>query len=101
MAERLRAVDRDVELEAWPRVFHVWPMFARILPEARAAIARIGAFLGSITIDGKTYDHDVFIRLSSKVEKRRKKLSKEKYGTSHLVYPDSLRIRENFLAFCG
>ncbi len=45
MAERLRAVDRDVELEAWPRMFHVWPMFARILPEGRAAIARIGAFL--------------------------------------------------------
>jgi len=45
MAERLRAVDRDVELEVWPRMFHVWPMFARILPEGRAAIARIGAFL--------------------------------------------------------
>ncbi|MGP8231487.1 MAG: alpha/beta hydrolase [Methylovirgula sp.] len=45
MAERLRAVDRDVELEVWPRMFHVWPMFARILPEGRAAIARIGTFL--------------------------------------------------------
>jgi acetyl esterase/lipase len=45
MAERLRAAACDVELEAWPRMFHVWPMFARILPEARAAIARIGAFL--------------------------------------------------------
>ncbi|RNJ48120.1 alpha/beta hydrolase [Methylocystis hirsuta] len=47
MAERLRAADRDVELEVWPRMFHVWPMFARILPEGRAAIARIGAFLRS------------------------------------------------------
>ncbi len=45
MAERLRAAGRDVELEAWPRLFHVWPMFARILPEGHAAIARIGAFL--------------------------------------------------------
>lgn len=45
MAERLRAAGRDVELELWPRMFHVWHMFARILPEARAAIARIGAFL--------------------------------------------------------
>jgi len=26
-------------------MFHVWHMFARILPEARAAIARVGAFL--------------------------------------------------------
>jgi epsilon-lactone hydrolase len=45
MAERLRAAGQDVELELWPRMFHVWHMFARILPEARAAIARIGAFL--------------------------------------------------------
>jgi epsilon-lactone hydrolase len=39
MAERLRVAGCDVELELWPRMFHVWPMFARILPEARAAIA--------------------------------------------------------------
>lgn len=35
-----------------------------------------GATFGSITIDGKTCDHDVLIRMSEKVEKRRKKLSK-------------------------
>ena len=40
---------------------------------------------GAITINGKTYDHDVIIRLSGVVEKRRKRLSKEKYGTSHIV----------------
>jgi epsilon-lactone hydrolase len=45
MAEHLRAAGCDVDLEIWPRLFHVWPMFARILPEGRAAIARIGAFL--------------------------------------------------------
>jgi epsilon-lactone hydrolase len=45
MAERLRSGGCEVELEVWPRMFHVWPMFARILPEARAAIAAIGAFL--------------------------------------------------------
>jgi len=40
---------------------------------------------GAITIDGKTYDHDVIIRLSGEVEKRRKRLSKDVYGTSHVV----------------
>ncbi len=40
---------------------------------------------GSITIDGKTYEHDVIIRLSGKVDKRQKKLSKELYGTSHII----------------
>ena len=40
---------------------------------------------GSITIDGKTYDHDVVIGLSGKVTKRKKRLSKEQYGTSHIL----------------
>lgn len=44
-----------------------------------------GSEFGSITIDGKTYEHDVIIHLSGKVEKRRKKLSKEQYGTSHII----------------
>ncbi len=44
-----------------------------------------GTEFGSITIDGKTYDHDVVIHLSGKVEKRQKKLSKEQYGTSHII----------------
>ena len=39
---------------------------------------------GSITVDGKTYEHDVIIRLSGKVEKRRKRLSKEKFAASQL-----------------
>ena len=45
MAERLKAAGCEVEIEVWPRMFHVWQMFARIVPEARAAIAHIGAFL--------------------------------------------------------
>lgn len=44
-----------------------------------------GSKFGSITIDGKTYDHDVAIGLSGEVSKRRKKLSKEQYGTSHVI----------------
>ena len=44
-----------------------------------------GSEFGSITINGKTYGHDVVIRLSGKVEKRQKKLSKEQYGTSHII----------------
>jgi len=44
-----------------------------------------GTHFGNITIDGKTYDHDVVIHLSGAIEKRRKKLSKEIYGTSHII----------------
>lgn len=40
---------------------------------------------GSITIDGYKYDHDVLIRLDGKIKKRKKKLSKRLYGTSHKI----------------
>ena len=44
-----------------------------------------GTEFGSITISGELYEHDVVIRLSGEVKKRKKKLSKAKYGTSHTV----------------
>jgi len=44
-----------------------------------------GARFGSITIDGETYSHDVLIRLDGTVKKRKKKLSKAVYGTSHRI----------------
>ncbi|MGZ3593489.1 MAG: Mth938-like domain-containing protein [Syntrophales bacterium] len=40
---------------------------------------------GTIVISGELYEHDVVIRLSGKVKKRQKKLSKARYGTSHKV----------------
>ncbi|MCK4753983.1 MAG: hypothetical protein KAS58_02045 [Calditrichia bacterium] len=40
---------------------------------------------GSITIKGEVYEHDVIIRLNGEVKKRKKKLSKFIYGTSHIV----------------
>lgn len=43
---------------------------------------------GSITIDGKLYEHDVVIRLSGEVVKRKKKLSRKLYGTSHVISKD-------------
>jgi len=47
---------------------------------------------GRITIDGKTYDHDVIIRLSGEIVKRKKKLSKKLYGTSHIVSKDEAKF---------
>jgi hypothetical protein len=44
-----------------------------------------GTRFGSITIEGKTFRRDVLIRLSGEVKKRKKKLSKAIYGTSHVV----------------
>jgi hypothetical protein len=37
---------------------------------------------GTITIDGKTYEHDVIIRLSGEVATRKKKLSKKYYAAA-------------------
>jgi len=46
---------------------------------------------GSITIEGEMYEHDVIIRLNSDVEKRKKKLSKAIYGTSHIISLDEAK----------
>jgi len=46
---------------------------------------------GSITIDDEVYEHDVVIRISGNVKKRKKKLSKQKYGTSHTVSLDEAK----------
>ena len=51
-----------------------------------------GSEFGKITIDGRTYEHDVIIRLSGDVVKRKKKLSKQLYGTSHVVSKDEAKF---------
>ena len=45
MAERLRAAGVAAELELWPRMPHVWHVLARVVPEGRQAIERIGLFV--------------------------------------------------------
>jgi len=50
-----------------------------------------GTTFGSITIVGKRFDRDVLIRLDGKVKKRKKKLSKAVYGTSHVLSLDEAR----------
>ena len=47
---------------------------------------------GTITIDGKTYEHEVIIRLSGEVVKRKKKLSKKYYSTSHVLSKDEAKF---------
>ena len=50
-----------------------------------------GTTFGEIVIDGKTYDHDVIIRLSGEIVGRKKKLSKRLYGTSHVLSKDEAK----------
>ncbi len=42
-------------------------------------------WFGSITVEGERYEHDIIIRLSGKVRKRNKQLSKAVHGTSHTI----------------
>jgi hypothetical protein len=51
-----------------------------------------GTTFGTITIDGQTYEHDVVIRLGGEVVKRKKKLSKKLYGTSHVLSKDEAKF---------
>jgi len=45
MARRMRAAGCAVELEVWHRMPHAWHVWARLMPEGPAAIARIGIFV--------------------------------------------------------
>jgi hypothetical protein len=45
---------------------------------------------GSIVIAGVTFDHDVIIRLDGQVSKRKKKLSRAVFGTSHTISLDEM-----------
>ena len=49
MTERMRAGGCRVELEIWPRMPHVWHLFAPIMPEARWAVERAGEFIQQAT----------------------------------------------------
>jgi hypothetical protein len=44
-----------------------------------------GTGFGWIDVDGERISHDILIRLDGEVIKRKKKLSKEIYGTSHTI----------------
>lgn len=61
---------------------------------------------GSIQIEGITYNHDVIIGLDGAVKKRKKKLSKAIYGTSHKVSLDEAQYiyekgAERLIIGCG
>jgi hypothetical protein len=46
---------------------------------------------GSITIEGTVFNNDVLIRQDGRIKKRKKKLSKAIYGTSHTLSLDEAR----------
>jgi acetyl esterase/lipase len=47
LADRARRDGVPVTLEVWPHMVHVWHMFVGRVPEATAAVDRVGAFLGA------------------------------------------------------
>ena len=49
-----------------------------------------GTAFGSITVGDETYDKDIYILADGQVKKRKKKLAKAVYGTSHQIGPDEL-----------
>ena len=50
-----------------------------------------GTGFGFVVVDGLQIHHDIVIGLSGKPEKRKKKLSKAIYGSSHLLSKDEAR----------
>ncbi len=50
-----------------------------------------GTAFGWIEIDGRRYEHDVLLKRDGSIEKRKKKLSKRVYGTSHTISLDEAK----------
>jgi hypothetical protein len=48
-------------------------------------------WFGSITVEGTRYEYDIVVRLSGKVCRRKKALSKAAYGTSHTISLDEIK----------
>jgi acetyl esterase/lipase len=45
LAEKARAAGTQVTIEIWNEMVHIWPFFASLLPEGRAAIQRMAEFV--------------------------------------------------------
>jgi len=46
LAQKARDAKTEVTIEIWDEMVHIWPFFASLLPEGRAAIQRIAEFVG-------------------------------------------------------
>jgi acetyl esterase/lipase len=44
LVELVRKAGSEIELQIWPKMFHVWQFFSFLLPDARKAINKIGQF---------------------------------------------------------
>jgi hypothetical protein len=49
------------------------------------------SIFGSIIVENLKFHHDIFIGLDGHIKKRKKKLSKKIYGTSHLISLDEIQ----------
>jgi monoterpene epsilon-lactone hydrolase len=49
LVDKARAAGVTVEFEIWPKLPHVWQIFAPFLPEARAALDKAGDFIRRVT----------------------------------------------------
>lgn len=47
-AEKVRAAGGEVMLEIWPGMWHVFQAFVHLMPEARMATRKIGAYVGDV-----------------------------------------------------
>jgi acetyl esterase/lipase len=47
-AEKIKAAGGDVAIEIWPGMWHVFQMFVCLMPESRAATAKLGAYIRKV-----------------------------------------------------
>lgn len=65
------------------------PVEAATTPVPEYPTVEYGGF-GSVKLDGQVYTGDIYIRADAKVKKRKKRIAKAVYGTSHKLGPAEL-----------
>jgi epsilon-lactone hydrolase len=57
LAQKARHAKTQVTIEVWDEMVHIWPFFASLLPEGRAAIQHVAEFVGE-RIDADRRGHE-------------------------------------------
>jgi hypothetical protein len=50
-----------------------------------------GTAFGEVTVGDETFGHDVYLLANGTVQKRKKKLARQTYGTAHHIGPEELK----------
>jgi hypothetical protein len=93
IADKMRAVGCQVEIELWQHMCHDWHMNMRAMPEAKAAIARIATTVHSVSVARGDY---WILDLDASIQPKERSLAPDGYPGKLTVYPSTRSSRDRY-----